>query len=83
MALENGIRKYLPLVEIELFSPGESSKGYGNDNVIHSYEEFDLIHEQRHFDAIVLGGGELLHNRDIAFEDNRIIYRGGQCGSSP
>lgn len=81
--LEKEIQNRLPLKEMELFSLGESRRGYGNDRVVHSYEDFDRIYVQKHFDAIVLGGGELFHNRDISFENNHTIYRGGVAWKKP
>lgn len=86
LALENELRKRIEIDEVILFSPTKSRSEYGYGKEIYSYEEFDDINQNYGFKAIVIGGGELLHNKAIEFTDlsgKKIIYHDGEVWKTP
>ena len=82
IAIYKGLSEEIPLWKVELFSIGGGQGGY-DDWSIHTYDEFDEIHSSVGFDAIIVGGGELFHNKDISFEAGKVIYPGGEIWKKP
>ena len=85
-ALEIEFGKRMDVANLILFSPTNTRSEYGNDYRIYPYEEFERIHAEYSFDAIIIGGGELLHCRDIQFTNMRgapITYQNGKIWRFP
>lgn len=47
--------------ELFLFSPFSGEQGFGQHQPIYALRDLEYYHKQYHFDAIVVGGGEILH----------------------
>lgn len=75
-ALEIELKKRIEIEKIVLFTPTENKAKYNETKQVYSYSKFEDIHKQYKFDVIVIGGGELLHNRTIEFqtEDKELLY---------
>lgn len=58
---ENSLRKRKIDVELFLFSPYESTQGFGIAKKVYSIREMEKFHKINNFDAIVVGGGEIIH----------------------
>ena len=58
---ENSLRKRKIDVELFLFSPYESTQGFGIAKKVYSIREMEKLHKINNFDAIVVGGGEIIH----------------------
>lgn len=58
---ENSLRKRKIDVELFLFSPYESTQGFGIAKKAYSIREMEKLHKINKFDAIVVGGGEIIH----------------------
>lgn len=58
---ENSLRKRKIDVELFLFSPYESTQGFGIAKKVYSIREMEKLHKINKFDAIVVGGGEIIH----------------------
>lgn len=56
--------------EVTLFSQTACNKPYSPQIRVHAFEEFEALHQEKSFDAVVIGGGELLHYRDIYYFHN-------------
>ncbi len=54
---ENSLRKRKIDVELFLFSPYESTQGFGIAKKVYSIREMEKLHKINKFDAIVVGGG--------------------------
>lgn len=48
-------------LEMDLFSPFKAIEGFEQNNIIYSLDELDQMHLEKKYDAIVVGGGEILH----------------------
>ena len=49
-----------------LFSPSETAnKALDDSAVVYSYSEFEKMHKKYHFDALVVGGGAIIHFNNI------------------
>ena len=53
--------------EITIFSKTACDKPYSPQIRVHAFEEFVSLHREKSFDAVVIGGGEMLHYRDIYY----------------
>lgn len=75
--LRNEISKRLDIDNIILFSIDGIDVSYNNNGKVYSYSEFDTVNEKIGFDAIVVGGGELLHYKPIEFANKSLneIYK--------
>lgn len=85
-ALEIELKKRIEIEKIVLFTPTENKAKYNETKQVYSYSKFEDIHKQYKFDVIVIGGGELLHNRTIEFqtEDKRtVVYNKGEIWKKP
>ncbi|MBQ9983266.1 MAG: glycosyltransferase [Lachnospiraceae bacterium] len=65
--LQNGLGES---VSITLFAPTKNEYGY-NKNVVYAFSEFEEIHNNVHFDCIIIGGGELFHYHPIIFSNSK------------
>ena len=68
-ALEIELKKRLGIRKVILFSPTNAQSEYNLGYETYPYEAFAKIHAKYHFDAIIIGGGELLHYKEIKFCD--------------
>ncbi len=82
-ALLNEMSKRVPIDAFVMFSPGRLSVGYEDNRQVYSYEEFEEVYERIKFDVIVIGGGELLHNKPITFKEGNIVYPAGEIWKVP
>lgn len=82
-ALRREMSKHLEIDSVTLFSLGGAVSGYYGKQEICSYEEFPLRNQKQRFDAIVIGGGELLHNHEISFAESGIVYSPGEIWKKP
>ena len=84
-ALEIELKKRIELDKVTLFSPTKNCSEYGDEKV-YPYEEFEEVNKKYSFDAIIVGGGELLHNMPIEFSKlngEKIIYEDGVIWKKP
>lgn len=64
---ERAMRKRGLKFELTLFSPSESAEeALDSSRMVYSFRDFDELDEKYHFDALVVGGGALIHFRDFA-----------------
>ncbi len=85
-AIDIELRKRIEINKIILFSPTDNKSEYSGDWEIYSYEKFEEMHAQYQFSAIIIGGGEMLHNEDIHFtssEGKDIVYKQGETWKIP
>lgn len=85
-ALEVELGKRIPVRRMVFFSPSDARSEYGRGYEVYPYEEFEKIHAEVRFDAIVIGGGELLHNSEIKFtniQGETISCRNGRIWKYP
>ena len=83
----NEISKRIDINNITLFSVVERVKSYNNNGHVYSYDQFEEIHKKIVFDAVVIGGGEMLHFKPITFkgknDDKKLVYPPGYLWSIP
>ncbi len=85
-ALEIELRKRLVINNIIFFSPTSAQSAYSSDYKIFPYERFEELHREYSFDAVIVGGGELLHYDAINFKDihgETISYQNGRIWRYP
>ncbi len=87
IAVEYELRKRVSnLDNIILFAPNGTDHLYSNETKVFSYQKFEEIHAQYHFDMIIIGGGELLHFKPIVFHDEdgmELTYEPGYLWKMP
>lgn len=72
--------------EMFIFAPYGCQNGYNGNGMIHSYGSFEEIYKRKKIDIIIIGGGELFHNKDIIFKNDYgedIIYSKGYIWKKP
>ena len=85
-ALEFELGRRIQVHKMVFFSPSDAQSEYNNGYEIYPYKEFEKIHEAVQFDAIIIGGGELLHNNEIKFTNihgETISYQNGRIWKYP
>lgn len=85
-ALEIELGKRLEIDNLIFFSPTNVQSAYRLGHRIYPYEKFEELHLEYCFDAIVVGGGELLHYREISFttlQGTAISYQNGRIWRYP
>ena len=83
IAVQYELSKLIEIDNLDLFSLGGGISGYYENSSIHSYEEFETLNETKKYDAIIIGGGELFHNKEITFENGKIKYPKGEIWKKP
>lgn len=86
VALETELKKRIRLEKTILFAPTKNCSDYAKKMEVYSYDEFEIIHKKYNFDALIIGGGELLHNRPIEFtgsDGKKIVYQNGEIWKRP
>lgn len=87
VAIDYELRRRIKTIEkIVLFAPIGIERCYSNDQKVYSYSEFEKMHNIYNFNAIIIGGGELLHFNPIYFRDKsgkEIKYESGELWSRP
>lgn len=83
----NEIGKRIDINSITLFSVVERVNAYNNNGHVHSYNEFEEMHNKMNFDAVVIGGGEMLHFKPISFkgknDEKELVYPPGHLWITP
>lgn len=79
-ALKTELSRRIKVDALLTFAPGEKTEGNGSS---YSYDDFEDVVKRIHFDAIIIGGGELLHNHAITFENGHCIYPEGEIWKKP
>lgn len=83
----NEMSERININKIVLFSVSERKKSYNDNGHVYSYSQFDEINKMVKFDAIVVGGGELLHFKPITFnpkiDGKKMSYPGGYMWTFP
>ena len=74
--------KRLPIDEFYVFSLGGNKNPYSNQ-IVYDYSQFEEINKSKKFDAILIGGGELLHNCPINFPEENMVYEAGAIWKFP
>lgn len=82
-ALYLEMSKYISIDRLEIFSLGGGISGYLGERKVHSYDEFETLNKEAEFDAIIIGGGELLHEKEIHFDGGNIVYAPGDIWKIP
>lgn len=82
-ALYNELSKRMDIDNFAIFSPGGRKIDYNDNQKVYDYDEFPVVYEKHKFDAIIIGGGELLHNAPITFENGKIVYKSGELWKKP
>lgn len=85
-AIEIELSKRIPIRKVILFSPTTNCSDYKRNKEIYSYDEFEKVYKQYSFQAIIIGGGELLNESDIEFKDpngNVFYYKNGEIWKRP
>ncbi len=59
------IKKYLDIEDIILFAPKNCDKPFENEKKVYSVTELEEVYLEKPFDAIVVGGGDLIHFRKL------------------
>ena len=70
VALEYELKKRIEIENVFLFAPVGNVQCMSNNAQVHSYSELEQLHEQYHFSAVIIGGGEMLHFSPITFMDS-------------
>ncbi len=83
VALHQELTKRITVDEFVIFSLGGAKADYLKKYTVHGYDKFEELNQKIDFDAIIIGGGELLHNRAITFEDGKIVYAPGEIWKVP
>lgn len=53
-------------LELTLFSPTDiSTKALDKSQILYSFKDFDELNNKKHFDALVIGGGAIIHYKDF------------------
>ena len=63
------IGKRMPEARVTLFSPVGGDKPFANDEPVHPLRDLSRIHEANPFDALVVGGGDLIRLDDAWVAD--------------
>lgn len=58
--LEIQLKKRLPEIEIFLFSPNGGNKPFEENRIVYPIHALEKMHLEHHFDAIIIGGGDLI-----------------------
>lgn len=86
VALEEELKKRNIKIQLKLFSPCIGGKLYYDGRTVYSYEQLEEENNKQRIDLIVVGGGELLHLKKIAFKDKNgmpLIYNEGEIWEKP
>lgn len=86
LAFEYEMRKRLPIKEIVLFAPKGKVECISYQNYVHAFADLQQLHEQYRFDAVVIGGGELLHFDELSFkrdDGSKIVYQEAELWETP
>ena len=83
VALYQELTKRITIDEFVVFSLGGVKADYLKEYTVYGYDKFEEINQRLDFDAIIIGGGELLHNRKISFENGKIVYAPGEIWKIP
>lgn len=70
LVFRNEMDKRIPNCEVILFSPFEATESFVEDSHIYSLDDMERMHKQNPFDAIVVGGGEIIHWRRYGQKKN-------------
>ena len=86
--MKNELSSRLDIENYTLFSLNHVDNAFNNNGIVYSYEEFDKINNAIHFDALIIGGGELLHYKPISFNKNSLnnvncFYEAGKLWRFP
>ena len=81
-AIYSELQKRMEVDEFCIFSLGGKKNPY-SDKKVYDYLQFDEIYKEKHFDAIIVGGGELLHNFPINFPEENVVYEAGTIWQIP
>lgn len=63
LVFRNEIRRRITDAEVILFSPFEAKESFVEDSHIYSLDDMEQMHRENPFDAVVVGGGEIIHWR--------------------
>ena len=81
-AIYSELHKRIEIDEFCVFSLGGRKNPY-SDKTVYDYSQFDEIYKTKRFDAIIIGGGELLHNLPINFPEEHMAYESGAIWQIP
>lgn len=81
-AIYSELQKRIEIDEFCIFSLGGKKNPY-SDKKVYDYSQFEEINETKKFDAIIIGGGELLHNLPINFPEENVVYEAGAIWKIP
>jgi GT2 family glycosyltransferase len=80
LSLRTAIRKFY------VFAPTHVQNSFDMCHETYAYSEFEALQNDISFDAIIVGGGELLNTHDLSFTDrdqNILTYSGGYIWKFP
>lgn len=77
---EHEIKKRIEVEKILLFAPTECNKAFCTNKKVFSVEDIEKIYLKENFDAIVIGGGDLIHFEKIytimpQLQESKIEYK--------
>ncbi len=81
-AIYSELQKRIEIDKFCVFSLGGRKNPY-SDKIVYDYSQFAEINKIKQFDAIIIGGGELLHNLPINFPEENVIYEAGAIWQIP
>ena len=66
VVFEKAMRKRGLNFDLFLFSPSRTAKkALDNRTTVYSFQEFEELHKKHHFDALIVGGGAIIHFNSI------------------
>ena len=76
---KENIEKYLEDMDITLFAPLNCISPFTKDTQVYSVKEMEKMHSENPFDAIVVGGGDLVQFKKIMVKladdpDREVVY---------
>ena len=81
-ALQTNLEKRLNC-KIDLFACSSKAHLFGSKQNVYAFSDFSHRHALIHYDAIVIGGGELLHFKPIAFSGESKQFAPGELWCIP
>ena len=66
VVFEKAMKKRGLNFDLFLFSPSRTAKkALDNRTTVYSFQEFEELHKKHHFDALIVGGGAIIHFNSI------------------